>query len=61
MALVRTEISTVKSKYSRDVADLREKLERVESGNEKYKKSRDKILNDAKIEILALNMKVGQD
>ena len=57
--LVRTEMSTAKSKYTRDVAELREKLERALSNSERDQTARDKILNDAKVEILTLSKKVG--
>jgi hypothetical protein len=57
--LVRTEISTTKSKYIRDLADLREKLDRALSNNERDQTARDQILNDAKMEILTLSKKVS--
>jgi hypothetical protein len=57
--LVRTEMSTAKSKYIRDLADLREKLDRALSNNERDQTLRDKILNDAKVEILTLSKKVS--
>ena len=52
-------MSTAKSKYIRDLADLREKLDRALNNNERDQTVRDKILNDAKVEILTLSKKVS--
>lgn len=57
--IVRTEMSTAKSKYARDLADVREKLDRALNNNERDQSAREKILNDAKVEILTLSKKVS--
>lgn len=59
MNLIRAESSTAKSKYTRDVTELRERLDRALSNNERDQNARDKILNDAKTEIITLSKKVG--
>ena len=58
--LVRTEMSTARSKYLRELDEARDKLDRALSSNDRDQSMRDKILNDAKIEILTLSNKVSQ-
>ena len=56
--LVKTEMSTLRSKHLRELDDVRERLDRALSNNAKDQTLRDKILNDAKVEILTLSDKV---
>ncbi|XP_028410974.1 ninein-like protein isoform X2 [Dendronephthya gigantea] len=58
--LVRTEMSTAKSKFTRDLSDLHDKLKRALSNSEKDQTARDKILNEAKVEILTLSKKLEE-
>lgn len=58
--LVRTEMSTARSKYLRQLDEVREKLDRTLSNNERDQSVRDKILGDAKVEILTLSNKLEE-
>lgn len=51
-------MSTAKSKFTRDLSDLHEKLNRALSNSERDQTARDKILSEAKVEILTLSKKV---
>ena len=55
---MKTEMSTIRSKHLRELDDVRERLDRALSSNERDQTMRDKILNDAKVEILTLSNKV---
>ena len=57
--LVRIEMSTLQSACNRDVAELKEQLNGVLRNNELDRTMREKVLNDAKVEVLALNEKVS--
>lgn len=52
-------MSTLQSACNRDVAELKEQLNGVLRNNELDRTMREKVLNDAKVEVLALNEKVG--
>ena len=52
-------MSTARSKYLRELDEVRDKLDRALSNNERDQSMRDKILNGAKAEILTLSNKVS--
>ncbi|XP_046844954.1 ninein-like protein isoform X2 [Xenia sp. Carnegie-2017] len=58
--LVRIEMSTLQSACNRDVAELKEQLNGVLRNNELDRTMREKVLNDAKVEVLALNEKLEE-
>lgn len=56
-----TELSTVKSRHQREVGDLKEQLRRANTASERDQALREKVFNEAKAEVMALNKKVSSE
>ena len=55
-----TEAATLKSRYQREVSELRDQLQRANISSERDQALREKVFNEAKAEVIALNKKVDE-
>ena len=55
-----TEAATLKSRYQREVNELRDQLQRANISSERDQALREKVFNEAKAEVIALNKKVDE-
>lgn len=55
-----TEAATLKSRYQREVSELRDQLQRANLSSERDQALREKVFNEAKAEVIALNKKLEE-
>ena len=56
--LANTEMTTMKSRHQREVGELKEQLHRANMASERDQALREKVFNEAKVEVMALSKKV---
>ena len=59
MEMQSTAAATEKSRYLRELSDLREQLSMASASSDRDSALKDKVFHDAKAEVINLNKKVG--